>query len=381
MPGRMSHDPGRPLVVERGSILAYRVLDVADEILLDHAEAALTGRARLSRVEIAPGTPGAIAVSVQPVALELGVQSVKLPRTARTVDAQVSVRFFGYGAVSVLFELPIPAGTSVQDLVPLCDELHDTVALTEHAREAVSELLPSLEKAIVGKHTWNGFETYTILFVERLEGSPTPKEVLAAPELAKVLIGELSERPLAASERADVLKHTHSYLADDLVVVDWNSAFVLEPSGSRDVPDVLEIATAQLLELRYYDALFDRELERIYGEVELARRRGTWMFGARYTALARDVRQRLVELSELTERIGNAVKLLGDFYLARVYVGALHRFQTKSWEEAVLRKQRLLTQVYDLLKGEVETRRAVLLEVTVVVLILFEIVMALFSAH
>jgi len=265
--------------------------------------------------------------------------------------------------------------------VPLCDELHDTAALTEHAREALAELLPSLEKAISGKHTWNGFETYTILFVERLEGSPSVPDVLAAPELAKVLIGERSDRALAPTERADVLKHAHSYLEDDLVVVDWNSAFVLEPSGSRDVPDVLEIATAQLLELRYYDALFDRELDRTYGEVEVARRRGQWMFGARYTSLARDVRQRLVELSELTERIGNAVKLLGDFYLARVYVGALQRFQIKSWEEAVLRKQRLLTQVYDLLKGEVDTRRATLLEVTVVVLILLEIVLALVSAH
>ncbi len=374
----MADAPGS-LVIERGSILAYRVLDVADEILLDHAEAALTGMARLSRVEIAPGTPGAIAVTVQPVALELGIQSVELPRTSRTVQAQVSARFFAYGAVSILFEIPIAPGTSVKELTPLCDELHDTAVLTSLARAALAELLPGLEKAVVGRHTWEGYETYTVLFVESLAGTPSVKDVLAAPELPKLLIGELSDGPLAAIERADVLKHTHSYLESDVVVVDWNSAFVLEPSGSRDIPDVLEIATAQLLELRYYDALFDRELGRIYGEVDNARRRGRWNFGAQYTALARNVRQRLVELSELTERIGNAVKLLGDFYLARVYTGALSRFQIKSWEEAVLRKQRLLAGVYDLLKGEVDTRRGTLLEITVVVLILFEIVMALVS--
>ena len=36
----------------------------------------------------------------------------------------------------------------------------------------------------------------------------------------------------------------------------------------EDVPDLLEFATAHLLELRYYDDLLDRELHRIYDELE-----------------------------------------------------------------------------------------------------------------
>ena len=52
--------------------------------------------------------------------------------------------------------------------------------------------------------------------------------------------------------------------------MDWNCAFVLEPSGSRDIPDILELASSQLLELRYYDELFDAELARVYRELDRA---------------------------------------------------------------------------------------------------------------
>jgi len=43
----------------------------------------------------------------------------------------------------------------------------------------------------------------------------------------------------------------------------------------------------------------------------------------------------------------------------------------------VQRKQRLLSQTYELLKGEVDTNRALTLEVMVVVLIVLEILVAL----
>ena len=37
-------------------------------------------------------------------------------------------------------------------------------------------------------------------------------------------------------------------ISDDLTVIDWNSAFVFEPSTVRDIPDLLEFATAHLLD-------------------------------------------------------------------------------------------------------------------------------------
>ena len=134
----------------------------------------------------------------------------------------------------------------------------------------VRPLLMRLRGSVRGEHDWNAVETYTVVFVRRLEGDPSAGDVLAAPSLASLVLGEPTSRRLSPSQRQDVLTHSHSYFDDDLVVVDWNCAFVLEPSGSRDIPDILELASSQLLELRYYDELFDAELARVYRDLDCA---------------------------------------------------------------------------------------------------------------
>ena len=88
-------------------------------------------------------------------------------------------------------------------------------------------ILERLQPAIEGRHAWRGVETYTVIFVEELEGNPTGAEVLNTPGLGKLLLGETNPKRLASEERGDVVKHAYSYLEDDLAVIDWNSAFIL----------------------------------------------------------------------------------------------------------------------------------------------------------
>jgi len=210
--------------------------------------------------------------------------------------------------------------------------------------------------------------------MRRLNGIELQAVLERAP-LARLLLGETSPVALSPGEEADVLKHHFSYLADDLAVVDWNCAFVLEPSGVTDIPDLLEFATAHLLELRYYDALLDRELAAIYDEMEASRRLPA-LFTRRYARLQRRTAALLLELSEMVERLENGVKIVGDFYLARLYQAAVGRFRLPAWQGDVLRKQRLLADVNRLLNDAADVRRGELLEVTIILLILWEILWA-----
>jgi hypothetical protein len=159
--------------------------------------------------------------------------------------------------------------------------------------------------------------------------------------------------------------------------VDWNSAFVYEPSGSHDIPDVLEICNAQLLELRYYDDLLDTHIRRIHDNQEALRRRRWWsIFRSPYKVLARRVLVTLLDMSEFIERVENSLKIIGDFYLAKVYEASVRRLRIPAWQASVTRKQQMLANVYQLLKGEVDTDRALTLEATIVVLIISEILFA-----
>ena len=78
----------------------------------------------------------------------------------------------------------------------------------------------------------------------------------------------------------------------------------------------------------------------------------------------------------MIERLENAVKIIGDFYLARLYRSALRRFRLPAWQQTVLRKQKLLAEVNGLLNDAADVRRSELLELTIILLILWEILYA-----
>src|SRR5262249_12271432 len=135
-------------------------------------------------------------------------------------------------------------------------------------------------------------------------------------DLAPLLSGE--RRELSADARRDLLRRRFSYYEDDLVVLTWDRAFIYEPRGDTDVDDVIEVANAQLLELRYYDELLDDELPRMYDNVEQARRAWNLMAPRHFARLAHRLYTLVAEVTELTEKVDNALQVIEDVYLARV---------------------------------------------------------------
>ncbi|WP_242343119.1 hypothetical protein [Anaeromyxobacter terrae] len=376
----MAANPER-FVIADGSVHVYRLFDVADAIDLAAAEravevamAAPKSRARLTGAQSAT----ALELPRPPLRVALGAREVPLRfRGARA--AETSAHVFDYGVVSILYKLPIAPGAALEDLVVLAEELFvsPTPEIDQAARREAEELCRALGGALERPHRWDGLESYQIFFARRFADGPLrAQELLASAPVAELLLGETSPVRLSTAERQEVLSHHYTYLEDDLAVVHWNSALVVEPSGVEDIPDLLEFATAHLLELRYYDALLDRELHLIYDEIERGGSPVANIFTRRYRGLQRRTAALLLELSEMVERLENAVKIVGDFYLARLYQSAVRRFRLPAWQETVLRKQRLLAEVNDLIGDAADTSRSELLELAIILLIVFEIAAA-----
>jgi hypothetical protein len=369
--------PTHTPAIAEGTVYVYRLFDVADAVDLAAAEAAAGAPKARLRLEGAQ-SGSALEFPRPPVHLALGARELPLVSGPRAVEASAHV--YDYGVVSVLYKLPIARGATLADLVPLAEELFvdPTPALDLAARREAEEVARALGAALERPHAWEGLESYQVFLVRAFEGGPVRAlDLLAWGPIPELLLGETSGVALSPAERQEILSHHFSYLEDDLAVLHWNSAFVVEPSGVEDIPDLLEFATAHLLELRYYDALLDRELHRIYDEIEAGGSPVANIFTRRYRKLQRDTAALLLELSEMTERLENAVKIVGDFYLSRLYQAAVRRFRLPAWQETVLRKQKLVADVNDLTGDAADTSRAELLEMAIIALILFEVVAAL----
>src|SRR6185437_1807980 len=81
----------------------------------------------------------------------------------------------------------------------------------------------------------------------------------------------------------------------------------------------------------------------------------------------RNVRELEIEATSLFERADNALKLIGDQYLSRVFDLASTRFHLRDWQQSIRRKLDTVGDVYDLLVQQSGVRRTEALEIIVVV--------------
>ena len=235
-------------------------------------------------------------------------------------------------------------------------------------------IAPAIEQPMVSPVT----EDYTVFRVHRLlsaEDAAFPPSDLQDGEISRLLLGE--PRPLTPSARTELLSPRLAYFEDDLTVLTWGSALVVEPvAEDTDIQYVLEFANAQLLELRWYDAVLDAEIPALQTRFRQARQ-GFHLLGRRYSRLLEALQQRVADSVEMIERVENSLKVTDDVYLARVYAGALDEFRERTWRSGIERNIAIVRGTYDMLNAESLARRSEWLEIIIVLLIMFEIVLAL----
>src|SRR5205085_10519302 len=109
--------------------------------------------------------------------------------------------------------------------------------------------------------------------------------------------------------------HRFSYYADDLTILTWNSALVVEPAAEdHDVQYVLEYANAQLLELRWCDAVLDDQLPRMVDRIAGARRGR--LVPPRFGRIRAELQTVMADTTELGARVENSIKVTDDVYPA-----------------------------------------------------------------
>lgn len=373
LPGRRSSDVSAesPPAVRRATVEVFRIYDVAQEIDLVAVESLLVGHRPVARIRLQRVAPKAIAFDDPPVVTDLlapplDIGGVRAPTRA-------SARIYGFGVVSLSLEVGLPAEMGWAEFETFVRDAEREVSVLPFWRSGLDGLLEALTPAMRSPVASRMEEDYNIITVRELEPAIGAAELMERVDLVPVLTQE--PQALSDAARRDVLRYAHSYYQDDLVILTWDRAFVLEPSDDDDIADLLEVANAQLLELRYYDALLDSELPHTYDQAAAVRATQALLRG-RYSRAANQMRALVAEVTLITEKVDNALKVTEDVYLARVYSSALELFRVRFWAGSIDRKLSLIRDTYTALYDEAMATRAEWLEAAIVFLIVLEIVMA-----
>ncbi len=319
--------------VQVGVCYALFAYDAGLAINLDESErriTALTQRAAIRHKRRAPRyfeyRPAPLRVTQEREVLAVGAF-----RTAPSVDAVL----YDFGAVSVTYQIPL-AGPLTR-LITLAEELYESDVLRADSRRWVESLLAAIAPAVTRPGLTDFVETYVIFEI----GAFTPP---CAPAALYTTYGQ---------EVARILRSERAALSD------------------QEVDDAVGHANVELLEMRYLDQQLDDALDESY-ETLSRRRYGLWLPGSTRADLRR-IGQLQVDNAVLFEGVNNALKLLGDQYLARVYRLVSDRFHLAEWDASILRKLQSLESIYQKLSDEAANRRTETLEWIVIVLIAVEI--------
>jgi hypothetical protein len=357
------------LRIKKGKILVYRVYDIGSEIDLEKVEALFEDKKLKERFKLDRKHNMSLIISSSPVSIQLGI--IEMTLANKIVPVELIAKVWHFGTVSLCFQFPILENTTWLELVQTASWLEKDTEIDIIARDKARQFQADIKHAIPLPNEWVMNEDYVTYFIQEMDGLPSPLATLPEKVDIPALILAESKEILSDVLKKNILENVFQYSKDDLVVVDWNSALVIEPSGSMDVPLVIEFALNQLLEMRFYDDLLDQRLNTLYNEV-VGRKKG--MFSNKYSRLAEEAGQIYLEISEIVENVENSFKAVGDFYLATIFRASSKRFRFDDWQRSINEKLGNLAEVSKLLHSEVNESRNQTMEMIIVLLIAIEVI-------
>ncbi len=355
----------------KGEVVYLYAFDVANEIATDKVQDILASKPFPFEIQ----TPRTFPKDV-PLYRPLAIQPPALTSPLGGRPVRLLVRVYDVGVVSITMRVDCEVA-SLADLHARHRAVLDNgVSLDRVARDVCAEVCKSLADVLVDTSAASEPEAYTVFCLTDLDGQQETSAWLAAnrPAVAELLT-EARPGTLSEMQVADSLRIARSYNRTDLIVIDWDAALAVDLSGYMDdVLYVIELANLQLEEYRVMDRRLDRHLDRAYED--LKQRRFGWL--GTYSRTLSTLRLFRVDVTKLNDEVTHISKFFGDWYLARVYLGAFERFYLNQWRQSVENRLGQLDELYSVVNGDINNRRMVLLEVIVVVFFAIDLLLLMF---
>ncbi|MHB8585345.1 MAG: hypothetical protein ACYDDF_05860 [Thermoplasmatota archaeon] len=358
-----------------GEVAYQYVYDLGGEVVLDRVGEILSEHPSFEPLDITKTSPRWIEL---PKPLTVRFPAFERPTNVGPLRFSLAARIYSVGAVAFLLRVDVHS-EKIDGLLPYGTLKHRTptgdLPLETLVQPFFEEIRKSVRQAMVEAYDVHVEpEVYVVYALRSLPGGVENALLKERRQLAGLLNGETNPQRLAPEEVEDNLRYWYRYYDDDLAIVDWDYAVLVDPTGRHeDMLYLFEVANLQLLELRVYDRVLDHRLDQAYEDLQ------RFFSGRSLFQSARDLQQTLsdihLDLQRVTDEVDNMAKIFGDWYYAKVYKGLAERFHLADWETSLRDKLRTLGELYDHATHEVEHRQGLLLEGLVILLFVADLIL------
>ncbi|MGP1273497.1 MAG: hypothetical protein ACTS22_09200 [Phycisphaerales bacterium] len=357
-----------PDVSIAGQAFVLFAFDIGFQVDLDTAEPLVSQatRHRLVRAR----RPAPIWFDYSPPPLRLQIDSDPIPVGDRSTVGGVEALIYDFGAALLTYRLPLPA--TLSGLPALGRELYEHIGLGAEARRRMAEVLDAISPAVERPRLSDASEDYAVFAITSWEGG-SAEELLHAHRATIAQAIEAESVELSEEQIARTVGASMAYASSDLSIIDWNAA-VLFDAEPDDVIAVLQHANVELLELRVLDHELDSILDHADETLAALTRSRFWPAFASSGMLRRFASVQ-TDAAVMFEGVNNAIKLLGNQYLARLYRLTADRLDLPAWQASVQRKLDATESLYQKMSDSTSTKRLEVLEWVIIVLIAVSIIL------
>lgn len=343
-----------------GTIYLFYVLDMGDDVNLEQV------KNNTSIHCISRDWPKYLKSYHRPLTIELPTQHCK--------TKALYANLHHFGALSIVYQIPF-RGT----LSSLREKLNDLDAqYKEQSIEDAHNLFNKIEKHIDQPKFFHLLNSYLVIAID-------PEADVSAQQLREnhgSLIAStlrFEKTSISPFQVEDILKSATGYYREDLVIIDTEAAFVYDKEATELI-DFFELATVEQLELRYFDQLLDNKLDALYlQKTEKGSLRSNLpLVGTVYDSVG-ELSKLKVDISVITERLGSSIKTVGEVYYSEIYELLVEKLELNSLRKSIEKKLGIIRDVRSIFQNKINHIREFLLSALIIVLIMIELLVAVFK--
>ena len=356
----------------KGSILLFYAFDIGDDIELN-----MIKNKRLIRSHETP-----LSSYFKNYHVPLSFHMADFINPSSEVDPLrtdcISSKIHHFGVLSFIYKVPFEETFESLKNKLISYHAEYNKKSDEDARLIYKAIMPAIRKPCF----FNIKNTYFAVQVNPVKDKISPEDFKEryGNKIASLL--RLETENLSDYQKDDILASAIGYYGQDLIIIDTKAAFVYDDEYFEPM-EFFESANIQQLELQYFDHILDKKLNYFYSQqsYKVPLKAYIPIIGSRPDLPVVQLAKLRVDISVVTERIENSIKMAGDAYYERLYSILMDRLSLPEWKESINKKLDIIHDIYSVYQDNLNRIRDESLTLVIVALIALEIVLAYFKVH
>jgi len=283
-----------------------------------------------------------------------------------------------FGVITLRYRIPF--STTLEDLRKTVMQVEDEY--TSYSLQDAGNLFQQVESYIKQARFFHIHNSYVLIQISSLPqyGGIAQIKQEYGDIIASLL--RFETEILSEHQKNEILEGAFSYYQKDFVIIDIHAALIWDEEY-EEILDLFEFANMQHLELQYFDRLLDTQLSIAYEQEKKSPPMTAYLpfIGGLVSDPVGDLNKLKVDISVITDRLENSIKITGEAYFSILYRMLSQKLDLENWRESIDGKLAIIHDIGSIYQHKLEVIREDLLTCSIIVLIILELLMGLVNLY